>query len=35
METQKIINLLNDTSNYPPKFAKKKWHGIDSETKGK
>ena len=34
METQKIINLLNDSSN--EEFAKKKWYVIDSQTaKGK
>ena len=26
METQKIINLLNDSSNEEPKFATKKWY---------
>ena len=35
METQKIINLLNDSNNYPSKFVTKKWHVIDSERKGK
>ena len=35
METQKIINLLNDSSNEESKFAKK-WYVIDSQTtKGK
>ena len=33
METQKIINLLNDSSNHPSKFATK-WDVIDSETTG-
>ena len=32
METQKIINLLNDSSNEESKFATKKWYVIDSET---
>ena len=33
METQKIINFLNDSSNEEPKFAtKKKWYAIDSPT---
>ena len=32
METQKIINLLNDSSNKESKFATKKWYVIDSET---
>ena len=36
METQKIINLLNDSSNEECKFATKKWYVIDSQTtKGK
>ena len=35
METQKIVNLLNDTDNENSKFARKK-SGIfiDSESKG-
>ena len=33
METQKIINLLNDSSNEELKFATKKWYVIDSQTK--
>ena len=28
METQKIVNLLNDTDNESPKFATKKWYVI-------
>ena len=36
METQKIINLLNHSSNEGSKFATKKWYVIDSHTtKGK
>ena len=36
METQKIINLLNDSSNEESKFAAKKWYVTDSQTtKGK
>ena len=36
METQRIINLLNDSSNEESKFATKKWYVIDSQTtKGK
>ena len=36
METQKIIILLNDSSNEESKFATKKWYVIDSQTtKGK
>ena len=34
METQKIINLLNDTDNENSKFATKKWCVIDSGSKG-
>ena len=32
IETQKIINLLNDSSNEETKFATKKWYVIDSQT---
>ena len=32
METQKIINFLNDLSNEESKFATKKWYFIDSQT---
>ena len=35
METQKIVNLLNDTENENSKFATKEWYVIDSELKGK
>ena len=31
METQKTINLLNDSSNEEPKFATKKYYVTDSE----
>ena len=31
METQKIINLLNDSSNEESKFATKKWYVKDSQ----
>ena len=34
METQKIINLLNNTENEYSTFATKKWYIIDSESKG-
>ena len=34
METQKIINLLNDSDNENPKFATKKCYVIDSKTSG-
>ena len=32
METQKFINVLNDSSNEESKFATKKWYVIDSQT---
>ena len=36
MEIQKIINLLNVSSNEESKFATKKWFVIDGQTtKGK
>ena len=36
METQKTINLLNDSSNKEPKFATKKWYVKDNQAaKGK
>ena len=36
METQKIINLLNNSSNEESKFGTKKWHVTEGETtKGK
>ena len=34
METQKIVNLLNNTENEYSKFATKKWYIIDNESKG-
>ena len=34
METQKIINLLNNTEDEYSTFATKKWYVIDSESKG-
>ena len=34
METQKIVNLLNDTNNENSKFATKKWYIIDSKITG-
>ena len=33
METQKIVNLLNNSENEYSKFATKKWYLIDSESK--
>ena len=34
METQKIVNLLNNSENEYSKFATKKWNIVDSESKG-
>ena len=34
METQKIVNLLNNTENDYSKFATKKWYIFDSESEG-
>ena len=34
MEAQKIINLLNDSSNEDLKFTTKKWYFTNSESKG-
>ena len=34
METQKIVNLLNDSDNENSKFATKGWYVIDSDSKG-
>ena len=34
METQKILNSLNDSDNENSKFATTKWYVIDSESKG-
>ena len=34
METQKIINLLNNSENKYSKLATKKWYIIDSESEG-
>ena len=31
METQKIVNLLNDSDNENSNFTTKKWYIIDSE----
>ena len=33
METQKIVNLLNDSDNENPRFAIKKWHVVDMSLK--
>ena len=34
METQKIVNLLNNTENEYSKFATKKCYNINSDSKG-
>ena len=34
METQKIINLLNNSENEYSKFVTEKWYVIGSESKG-
>ena len=34
METLKIVNLLNASDSENSKSATKKWHVIDSESKG-
>ena len=34
METQKIVNLLDNSNNKNSKFATKKWFVFDSESKG-
>ena len=34
METQKIVNLLNNIDGENSKFATKKWYVIDSDSKG-
>ena len=35
MEYQKIINLLDDTTNQPSKVKARTWVGINDESKGK
>ena len=35
METQKIVNLLNDSNNGPSKFATRKWYIINDKNDGK
>ena len=34
METQKIVNLLNDTDNESSKFATRKWYVINDQSNG-
>ena len=35
MEYQKIINLLVDTTNQPPRFRTTNWVEINDESRGK
>ena len=35
MDYQKIINLLDDTTNQPSKFRARNWVEINDESKGK
>ena len=32
METQKIVNLLNDSDNESSRFATRKWHIINDQN---
>ena len=34
METQNIVNLLNDSNNESSKFAKRKWYVINDQNNG-
>ena len=34
METQKIVNLLNDSDNESSKFATRKWYIINDQNNG-
>ena len=34
METQKIVNLLNDADNESSKFATRKWYVINDQNNG-
>ena len=34
METQRIVNLLNDSENKSYKFATRKWYVINDQNKG-
>ena len=34
METQKIVNLLNDSNNGSSKFATRKWYTINDQNNG-
>ena len=34
METQKVLNLLNDTDNQSSKFTTRKWYVINDQNNG-
>ena len=34
METQKIVNLLNDSDNESSKFATRKWYIVNDQNNG-
>ena len=34
METQKIVNLLNDSDNESSRFATRKWYIINDQNNG-
>ena len=34
METQKIVNLLNDSDNESSKFATRKWYVVNDQNNG-
>ena len=35
METQKIVNLLNDSENKSSKYVTRKWNIINDQNNGK
>ena len=35
MEYQKILNVLDDTTNQPPKFRTRNWVQINDESRGR
>ena len=35
METQKTVNLLNDSENESSEFATRKWHIINEQNNGR
>ena len=34
METQKIVNLLNDSEKFNSKFVTKKWYVVNDKNSG-